>query len=49
VKFAEFVYVLHCVQKKSKRGAKTPVRDLELIRSRLRMAEADYTARRETE
>jgi phage-related protein len=48
IKFAEFVYVLHCFQKKSKRGAKTPSRDLDLIKSRLRVAEADYKARKET-
>ena len=46
VKFAEFVYVLHCFQKKSKRGAKTPSRDLALIKSRLRLAQVDYEARR---
>lgn len=35
------VYVLHCFQKKAKRGAQTPKADLELIRSRLRDAEDD--------
>jgi phage-related protein len=29
------IYVLHCFQKKSKAGIKTPQRDLDLIRSRL--------------
>lgn len=48
VKFAEFVYVLHCFQKKSKRGAKTPSRELDLIKSRLRTAQIDYEARKET-
>jgi len=47
VKFTEFVYVLHCFQKKSKRGAKTPPGDIALIKSRLRTAEADYKARKE--
>ena len=47
VKFAEFVYVLHCFQKKSKRGAKTPQPDIALIKGRLRAAEADYRARKE--
>ena len=46
VKFAGFVYVLHCFQKKSKRGAETPRRDLDLIQSRLRLAERDYEARK---
>jgi phage-related protein len=45
VKLAGFVYVLHCFQKKSKRGAETPRRDLGLIQSRLRLAERDYEAR----
>ena len=49
VKFTEFVYVLHCFQKKSKRRAQTPKRDLALISSRLRVAEADYKARKEAE
>ena len=47
VKFVEFVYVLHCFQKKSKRGVKTPPVDVALIRSRLRLAAADYQARKE--
>jgi phage-related protein len=47
VKFSAFVYVLHCFQKKSKRGAQTPSADVALIRSRLRLAEADYQARKE--
>jgi phage-related protein len=38
-KFDDAVYVLHCFQKKSKRGAKTPTRELDLIKSRLRMAQ----------
>jgi len=45
VTFAGFVYVLHCFQKKSKRGAETPRRDLGLIQSRLRLAERDSEAR----
>ena len=42
VKFATAVYVLHAFQKKSKSGIKTPTEDLELIRRRLKAAEADY-------
>ncbi len=49
MKRARFVYVLHCFQKKSKRRVETPQADLALIRSRLRMAEADYMARKEAE
>ncbi len=40
-----FIYVLHCFQKKSKAGIKTPRRDLELIRRRLADAELDFRAR----
>ena len=42
VKFAEVIYVLHCFQKKAKRGIKTPMRDLNLIRQRLGTAEEDH-------
>lgn len=40
VKFAEAVFVLHCFQKKSKRGIATPKEDMNIIRARLRLAEA---------
>jgi phage-related protein len=40
VKFYEAVFVLHCFQKKSKRGIATPQEDMELIRARLKVAEA---------
>src|SRR5260370_37876068 len=39
VRYAGAVYVLHAFQKKSKTGRKTPRRDIELIRERLRAAE----------
>lgn len=42
VKFASAVYVLHCFQKKSKRGHATTQQDIETIRRRLREAQADY-------
>ena len=38
VKFAEAVFVLHCFQKKSKRGIATPQADMEIIRQRLKAA-----------
>ena len=44
VKFVKAVYVLHCFQKKSKSGIKTPQQEIELIQRRLRAAEADYQA-----
>ena len=37
-KFRNAVYVLHCFQKKSKRGAATPPKDIELIKQRLKQA-----------
>ena len=40
VKFEESVFVLHCFQKKSKRGIATPRKDMNIIRVRLRIAEA---------
>lgn len=40
VRFPTAVYVLHVFQKKSRRGTTTPARDLDLIRNRLRAAEA---------
>ena len=46
VKVGDLVYVLHCFQKKSKRGAKTPKPDVDLIKSRLRAAEADFKKRK---
>ena len=42
VKFAEVVYVLHCFQKKSKKGIATPKQDIDLIKNRLKTAEEDY-------
>lgn len=35
VKFEGAVYVLHCFQKKSKRGISTPKADIDLIKERL--------------
>lgn len=40
VRLKHAVYVLHCFQKKSTRGIKTSQRDIEIIRTRLRAAEA---------
>ena len=47
VKFEGYVYVLHCFQKKSKRGRKTPMLDVTLIESRLKLAGTDYKKRTE--
>ena len=40
VKIAELVYVLHCFQKKSKQGIETPKHEIDLIRERLKAAQA---------
>jgi phage-related protein len=40
VKFTEAVFVLHCFQKKSKSGIATPKADMDIIRARLKVAEA---------
>ena len=34
------MFVLHCFQKKSKSGLATPKEDMEIIRARLKVAEA---------
>ena len=39
VKIGARVYVLHCFQKKSRRGIQTPKKDVDLIKRRLRMAQ----------
>ena len=45
VKFSTAVYVLHAFQKKSKTGIATPKPDINLIKKRLKVAEADYGIR----
>jgi phage-related protein len=49
VRFAGVVYVLHAFQKKAKKGIATPKQEVDLIKSRLRDAEAHYRARTESE
>jgi phage-related protein len=41
VKLSDAIYVLHVFQKKSKSGIATPKPDMDVIRLRLKMAEAD--------
>ena len=45
VRFADSVYVLHAFQKKSPRGIQTAPHDIELIRTRLKAAEAEHLRR----
>ncbi len=40
VRFGQTVYVLHCFQKKSTHGIATPKPDMDLIRERMKAAEA---------
>ena len=42
VRFEKVIYVLHCFQKKSKHGIKTPQQEINLIKQRLKVAEEDY-------
>jgi phage-related protein len=42
IKFSGWIYVLHCFQKKSKSGIKTPKEDITLITTRLKAAKRDY-------
>lgn len=49
VRLAGVVYVLHAFQKKSKRGIKTPMAEIETIRRRLKAAEDNHGGRRDAE
>ncbi|KPK75146.1 MAG: addiction module toxin RelE [Gemmatimonas sp. SM23_52] len=42
VRFPGAVYVLHAFKKKSKRGARTPRREMDLVRDRYRAAERHF-------
>jgi phage-related protein len=42
VEFKEVVFVLHCFQKKSKAGVKTPKNEIDLIHKRYKAAESLY-------
>lgn len=44
VKFKEAVAVLHVFQKKSKQGIATPKQDVDLIKSRFKLAQQEYEA-----
>ncbi len=48
VKFKDMVYVLHCFQKKSKKGIATPKSDIDLINSRFKDAARLYLKRKPT-
>ena len=42
VEFEEAIYVLHCFQKKSKRGTETPKLELDMIDRRLNVAREEH-------
>jgi phage-related protein len=44
VRFFGAVYVLHAFQKKSKRGIRTPQREMDLVKERLKRAEQEYAS-----
>jgi phage-related protein len=46
VRFAGVIYILHAFQKKSKKGSETPKHEIEVIRARLKTAEAHYQENR---
>lgn len=48
VRFPGAVYVLHAFQKKSKSGASTPKKEINLIHQRLAAAQRDYESRQKT-
>lgn len=45
VRFGSAIYVVHAFKKKSKAGIKTPHTDIDLIKTRLKDAEADHNNR----
>lgn len=45
VRLAGAVYVLHAFQKKAKKGIKTPQKEIDLIKQRLKLAEEDHQLR----
>ncbi len=45
VRFADAIYVLHAFQKKSKKGIATPQHDLDVIKTRLKMAQQIHDSR----
>ena len=45
VRFSDAVYVLHAFQKKSKKGIATPQHEMDVVKSRLRLAEQIHESR----
>lgn len=49
VTFRDVVYVLHVFQKKSKRGVATPKQDIQVVRTRLKLAQKHCASLRDTD
>lgn len=45
VNISDTVYVVHCFQKKSKRGIKTPKEEIEIIKQRLKLLSLETNKR----
>ncbi|MCU1272605.1 MAG: addiction module toxin RelE, partial [Bryobacterales bacterium] len=45
VRFQDAIYMLHALQKKSKKGIATPQKEVELVKQRLAAAERDHRER----
>jgi phage-related protein len=48
IRFDDIVYVLHVFQKKSNQGIKTPKKEVDLIKARLKMAQQQFALRKRT-
>ncbi len=46
VRLQDFIYVLHCFQKKSVKGKKTPQPDIDLVNTRLKTAQEHHVAQK---
>jgi len=45
VRLGNVLYVLHAFQKKAKKGSSTPKKEMDLVKSRLKLATSDYERR----
>ena len=45
VRFQDAVYVLHAFQKKATKGIRTPQRDIDVVRQRLKRAREEHSGR----
>ncbi|MES2998027.1 MAG: type II toxin-antitoxin system RelE/ParE family toxin [Pseudomonadota bacterium] len=45
VNLGDTIYIVHCFQKKSKRGIKTPKEEIDVIKQRLKLLSAEVSKR----